>query len=66
LAMVIFLSAGCGGQTHNKNNENKELAAGVTAPDFTLADQNGKSHTLSDYKGKNVVLYFYIKDDTPG
>lgn len=36
------------------------------APDFTLPDQEGKSHTLSDYKGKWVLLYFYPKDDTPG
>lgn len=36
------------------------------APSFTLPDQNGKSHTLADYKGSWVVLYFYPKDDTPG
>jgi peroxiredoxin Q/BCP len=36
------------------------------APDFALVDQYGKSHKLSDYKGKWVVLYFYPKDDTPG
>lgn len=34
--------------------------------DFSLQDQNGKLHKLSDYKGKWVVLYFYPKDDTPG
>lgn len=34
--------------------------------DFSLPDQNGKIHKLSDYKGKWVVLYFYPKDDTPG
>lgn len=39
---------------------------GSKAPDFTLSDQNGKSHTLSDYAGKWVLLYFYPKDDTPG
>ncbi len=38
----------------------------MKAPDFTLLDQNGKSHTLSQYLGKWVVLYFYPKDDTPG
>lgn len=37
-----------------------------TAPDFTLSDQNNTTHTLSDYKGKWVLLYFYPKDDTPG
>lgn len=37
-----------------------------TAPDFSLLDQNGKKHTLSDYAGKYILLYFYPKDDTPG
>lgn len=36
------------------------------APDFTLPDQDGNQHTLSDYRGQWVVLYFYPKDDTPG
>jgi thioredoxin-dependent peroxiredoxin len=36
------------------------------APDFELKDQDGKSHKLSDYKGKKIVLYFYPRDDTPG
>lgn len=39
---------------------------GETAPAFTLPDQEGKNHSLSDYKGKWVVVYFYPKDDTPG
>ncbi len=39
---------------------------GAKAPDFTLPDQDGKEHTLSDYAGKWVLLYFYPKDDTPG
>lgn len=33
---------------------------------FSLPDQNGKIHTLSDYKGQWVLVYFYPKDDTPG
>jgi thioredoxin-dependent peroxiredoxin len=37
-----------------------------TAPDFTLADENGALHKLSDYRGKSVVLYFYPADDTSG
>lgn len=36
------------------------------AKDFSLLDQDGKVHTLKDYRGKYVVLYFYPKDDTPG
>lgn len=36
------------------------------APDFSLPDQDGKIHSLNDYKGKWVVMYFYPKDDTPG
>jgi len=39
---------------------------GDNAPDFSLADQNGAVHTLKQYAGKWVVLYFYPKDDTPG
>ena len=42
------------------------LKAGDVAPDFTVRDQSGRTHKLSDYKGKNVVLYFYPKADTPG
>lgn len=36
------------------------------APNFSLLDQNGTTHTLTDYAGRWVVLYFYPKDDTPG
>ena len=42
------------------------LAAGDRAPAFTLLDQEGKKVKLSDFKGRNVVLYFYPKADTPG
>jgi len=42
------------------------LKVGNKVPDFTLKDQDGTTHRLSDYKGKPVVLYFYPKDDTPG
>ena len=42
------------------------LAAGDRAPAFTLLDQTGKKVKLSDFKGRNVVLYFYPKADTPG
>lgn len=41
-------------------------AVGSPAPAFKLQDQDGKWHSLSDYRGKWVVLYFYPKDDTTG
>jgi|GEM_PF-534618 peroxiredoxin Q/BCP len=42
------------------------LAEGQAAPNFTLQDQDGTEHTLSSYRGKRIVIYFYPKDDTPG
>jgi len=42
------------------------LKVGDKAPNFTLQDQNNITHTLSDYEGQWLVLYFYPKDDTPG
>ena len=42
------------------------LEVGTKAPDFTLPDQNGDLHSLSEYRGKKVILYFYPKDNTPG
>jgi len=43
-----------------------ELAVGSLAPKFTLIDQESKTHSLADYSGRWVILYFYPKDDTPG
>ena len=42
------------------------LEVGTKAPDFTLPDQNGEMHSLSEYKGQKVILYFYPKDNTSG
>lgn len=42
------------------------LNEGRKAPDFKLPDQDGKVHRLSDYRGKKVALYFYVRDFTPG
>jgi thioredoxin-dependent peroxiredoxin len=42
------------------------LKIGDQAPDFMCKDQEGKTHTLKDYQGKKVALYFYPKDMTPG
>ena len=42
------------------------LEVGTKAPAFSLPDQNGVVHTLEEYKGKKVILYFYPKDNTAG
>lgn len=46
--------------------ENIELAESGKAPDFSLIGSDNLMHNLSDYKGKNVILYFYPKDNTGG
>jgi len=43
-----------------------ELKEGMKAPDFKLMGSDDKEHSLSDYLGKKVILYFYPKDNTPG
>lgn len=58
----------------NQEQENKarnvndlmQLNIGDTTPDFSLVDKEGKTYSLSDYRGKRILLYFYPKDDTPG
>ena len=42
------------------------LETGTKAPDFTLPDQDGTEHSLAQYRGRKVILYFYPKDSTPG
>jgi peroxiredoxin Q/BCP len=42
------------------------IREGVAAPEFTLAGSDGKMHSLTDYRGKNVIIYFYPRDNTPG
>ncbi|MEE3307757.1 thioredoxin-dependent thiol peroxidase [Sharpea azabuensis] len=42
------------------------LEVGSLAPDFSLPDENGEIHKLSDYRGQKVILYFYPKDNTAG
>jgi peroxiredoxin Q/BCP len=42
------------------------IQSGITAPDFSLPDENGKSRSLSEFLGRPLILYFYPKDDTPG
>ena len=43
-----------------------QLQPGAEAPPFTLTDQAGRPVSLSDYKGRKVLVYFYPKADTPG
>ena len=42
------------------------LNIGTIAPNFELKDQDGVIHTLNDYKGKKLVIYFFPKAETPG
>jgi peroxiredoxin Q/BCP len=42
------------------------ISSGISAPDFSLADEKGMIRSLSDFRGHPVILYFYPKDDTPG
>lgn len=50
----------------SKGNRRMANLEGKKAPSFNLDGNDGKKHSLDDYKGKTVVLYFYPKDDTPG
>jgi thioredoxin-dependent peroxiredoxin len=60
LSALLFISAAAIGA------DDKTPAEGTKAPGFTLKSQEGKEVSLSDFKGKWVVLYFYPKDMTPG
>ena len=42
------------------------LETGTMAPEFSLPDHNGKMHSLADYRGRKVILYFYPADMSPG
>jgi len=42
------------------------ITEGAAAPDFTLAGSDGAMHSLTDYRGKTVIIYFYPRDNTPG
>lgn len=52
--------------TSSESEEETMLEIGTKAPDFSLPDQNGTEHTLSQYRGQKVILYFYPKDMTGG
>src|SRR5262245_36812239 len=62
IALLLALSfLGCGAAASDA-----PPAVGAPAPAFSLQDQNGATHTLADYSGKWLVVYFYPKDGTPG
>ncbi len=61
LALVLFALGLTPAQA-----EDKPMTVGDPAPDFALVDQSGTTRSLSSYRGRWVVLYFYPKDDTPG
>lgn len=42
------------------------LTEGTSAPNFTLPDETGRPVRLSEFRGRKVVLWFYVRDDTPG
>lgn len=77
LGLASFTSSADSTQTDNAPLKQRTLLkvndaglkgewVGKTAPDFRLQDQNKKWHTLKNYQGKWLVLYFYPQDDTPG
>jgi len=63
VCLTIFMGLSMGIFSASHANE---LEEGVSAPDFELLDQSEVKHSLQQYRGKWVVLYFYPKDDTPG
>jgi len=65
--LTIILSVGAlGWMFWFFSSYRKSLKLGQLAPGFQLIDQHGKIHTLDDFRGKWLALYFYPKDDTPG
>ena len=58
--VIVFILSGI------FSKANIELKVGELAPDFSLKDQDGIIHKLSDYRGKRVVIYFFPKAGTPG
>lgn len=59
--VILFLIMGIA-----KGEDDMPLKVGDSAPDFQLKDETGEMHTLAEFRGKKVVLYFYPKDNTPG
>ena len=66
VVIVAALLAVAIGTLAVNTNAGNSPAVGAKAPAFNLQDQNGDWHSLDDYKGKWLTVYFYPKDDTPG
>ena len=66
LAAVLAIAAFATVSFSSIGAANDDVAVGNPAPEFELADQNGRLHSLEDYRNQWVVLYFYPKDETPG
>lgn len=64
--LTLMVTLLCMTMMYTHSGAAARLSEGQIAPDFRLQDQNSKWHTLSNYCGQWVVLYFYPKDDTPG
>ena len=52
--------------TNHVKEADMTIEEGKAAPDFTLPDADGKAVSLKDFRGKNIILYFYPKDNTSG
>jgi peroxiredoxin Q/BCP len=66
LAVTLLGLTACSSNKNSSEKGGETLEVESMAPDFTLKDQDGMEHSLSDFRGKNVLVYFYPKDDTPG
>ena len=66
-ALITFTAISLFSFSHTaRAGASEPLKVGQPAPYFKLPDQNGKIHTLADFRGRWLALYFYVKDDTPG
>jgi len=66
IALVLVVIAAAAAGFSSIGIANDDVSVGSPAPEFELSDQNGRLHSLEDYRDQWVVLYFYPKDDTPG
>lgn len=66
IALVLVVVAAAAAGFSSIGIANDDVSVGSPAPEFELSDQNGRLHSLEDYRDQWVVLYFYPKDGTPG